>query len=111
MEFFISSNEKYYLLKVKGEMIGADCAQVSNQFINTVKALGKPVIMDLSEVEYIDSRGLGIIVFLYTHVKKKGERFLLSGVSREIMKILKVTALDTILGIYPDIESIVNNEL
>jgi len=111
MDYFISYEQKYYLLKVKGEMIGADCAQVSNQFIEKVNNLDNPVIMDLSEVEYIDSRGLGIIVFLYTHVKKKGQRFFLAGVSKEIMKILKVTALDTILSIYPDIETIANHEL
>lgn len=48
------------------------------------------VIMDLSQVNYIDSLGLGLIVGAYKSCKFKGISFRLEGVNTSIYRILKM---------------------
>jgi len=105
MEFLIKTEPKYYYLEVKGEMKTPSCHDIPVQFKEKVPLINKPVIIDLKNVTYLDSRGLGTLVFLFTHIKKAGQKLYLTGIQDEVLKIMKLTALDTIFSIYPSVES------
>ncbi len=109
MKFSITSDKKYLLIKVTGEMIAPECNQITDSFTDPVEYLAKPVIVDLTHVSYIDSRGLGVLVFLYTRIKKSGQRFFVVGVADDVKKVMRITALDTIFNLHPTLESAVTS--
>ncbi|MFZ3342055.1 MAG: STAS domain-containing protein [Terriglobales bacterium] len=49
------------------------------------------MILDLSDVPYIDSVGLGSLVATYVSHQKKGRCFVLTAVKPRVMKILEIT--------------------
>jgi anti-anti-sigma factor len=51
------------------------------------------LIIDLSEVNYISSRGLGILVDLHKKCQKNG-KLVLCGISNDVMSVLKLTVLN-----------------
>jgi anti-sigma B factor antagonist len=61
------------------------------------------VILDLSQVTYMDSTGIGTIVRNYGRVKKVGGTLRLSGVRGMVEGVLKLTQVDKIIGIYPTV--------
>jgi anti-anti-sigma factor len=61
-------------------------------------------ILDLTEVPYMDSTGLGRIVTHYTHCRDKGVRMVAAGASPRVMELFKMTNVDSIFPIIATVE-------
>jgi anti-sigma B factor antagonist len=57
------------------------------------------VVFDMSDVDYIDSAGLGLLVYMYGALNQKNGRLRLCGVCERIMSLFKVTKVDTFLDV------------
>jgi anti-anti-sigma factor len=55
-------------------------------------------ILDLADVPYIDSAGLGLIVSHYVRCEGRGVRLVLAGVSPRVVQLLEMTKVD---GFFP----------
>jgi len=58
------------------------------------------VILDLTEVPYIDSSGLGSLVGAYISRQKMGRRVALAGVNDRIFNLFEVTRTDSLFLIF-----------
>jgi anti-sigma B factor antagonist len=66
----------------------------------------RPVIVDLSQVTYIDSSGIASLVEGYQTAKKKNLRFVLVGASEAALSVLKLARLDKVFPIFERIEEV-----
>jgi anti-sigma B factor antagonist len=62
------------------------------------------VILDLSEVPYIDSSGLGSLVSAYVSRQKAGRRVALSGVNDRVLHLFEVTRTDSLFLIFDTVD-------
>ncbi len=60
------------------------------------------VVLDLTNLEYIDSAGIGSLALLFDALKKRGLELALCNVSSSIMSVLDITRFTTIIKVYPD---------
>ena len=60
----------------------------------------KGVIIDLSEVPYIDSAGLGVLLGHWSHTQRNGFKYALVGMSARVRTIFEITHTDTVLPIF-----------
>ncbi|EHR32083.1 STAS domain-containing protein [Helcococcus kunzii] len=60
--------------------------------------IDKDVIIDLKDLEYIDSTGIGAIMTVYNDVKKKDRSLTVKNANRNIAKLFKITELDKIFN-------------
>lgn len=58
------------------------------------KNRARDVVLDLSGVEFMDSSGLGLILGRYSKVTDMGGRLTLTGMSDEVMKIIRLAGVD-----------------
>ncbi len=58
------------------------------------------VIVDLSEVPYIDSAGLGALLGHWAHTQTKGEKFALTGVCKRVQTLFDITRTNAILPLF-----------
>ena len=66
--------------------------ETSNQFERAVRnERAETMILDLSDVPYIDSVGLGALVTTYVSHQKTGRYVVLTGVKKRVLKVLEVT--------------------
>ncbi|CAK8722765.1 hypothetical protein GCAAIG_12435 [Candidatus Electronema halotolerans] len=79
------------------DFIKAVCKKL-DELTDTVKA----IIIDLKQVEFADSSGLGAIVVIFQKLRAK---LLLCGISEQVEKLIKATRLDSIFKWYQDIPS------
>jgi anti-sigma B factor antagonist len=54
-------------------------------------------ILDLTEVPYMDSAGLGLIVSHYVRCQGRGVRLVAAGVSPRVLQLLEMTKVDGFL--------------
>lgn len=59
----------------------------------------KDMILDLSKVTFMDSAGIGLIMGRMKRVKVIGGKMVIRGPKPEIMKILKMSRIDSIVDI------------
>ncbi len=74
-------------------------------FEQTLKENEAPAtIVDLSQVEFIDSAGLGSLVMAHTSHERAGRRLALVGVSERTAKLLAIAGLTPVLTIFDTLE-------
>jgi anti-anti-sigma factor len=55
-------------------------------------------ILDLTEVPYMDSTGLGMIVKHYVRCQGKGVRMVAAGASERVLELFKLTKMDGVIS-------------
>jgi len=64
------------------------------------------VLADFSQVEYIDSTGIGFLIAIYTSVLKSASgQFALANLNRRVREVLELTRLASVMPIYPTEEA------
>ncbi len=67
---------------------------------------GRCVVLDLDEVKYVDSVGLGNILRTHERVRKKGGRLFLVGAHGYVKDMVISTSLDKIIPCLEDIKDV-----
>src|SRR5207244_1090159 len=67
-----------------------------------------PVVLDMSQVEYVPSLGLGSLVGLQRRLRQEGHRFVLAGLQHEIRSLLTMTRLDKLFEIRASFDEALN---
>jgi anti-anti-sigma factor len=61
-------------------------------------------IIDLTEVPYMDSTGMGMIVNHHVRCKSKGTKLIVSGVNSRVFELFKLTKVDTVIPMTSTVE-------
>lgn len=109
MKFTLDRQEKYNTLKVDEEKLDSTISpDLKSEFL-TIHGQGiKNIIVDLSDVKYIDSSGLSAILVGNRVFGESNGSFILTGVSDHAMKLIKISQLDSVLEILPTVEEAVD---
>jgi anti-sigma B factor antagonist len=62
----------------------------------------KNILLNLGDVNYIDSSGLGELVSAYTTAKNQGASLRLLNLTKKVKDVLQLTKLYTVFDIYDD---------
>lgn len=57
------------------------------------------LVLDLTEVPYVDSAGLGAIINAHVSAQHRGGRLLLTGVNDRVRKLFQMTKVESVLNI------------
>jgi anti-sigma B factor antagonist len=100
MKFQESSINEVLVVKVLESRITADVALGFKEgLVDYVKKGNKIIILDLSEVSFIDSSGLGALVGSLKTMGKDGE-LLLAGARETVTSMFKLTRMDKIFRMF-----------
>lgn len=74
-------------------------------FQGALRELKPPcLILDLSNVPYMDSAGLGVLMNFYVSAQNNHRKFFVVGVNERVQALLEMTKVDQILKIYSSLE-------
>lgn len=96
------------ILRLSGDLIGE---QISNEVMDVVaNALQQKVltcVIDISNLRYINSSGIGILITILTKFRNKGGEVYLMKPSETVQKLLVITKLNAIFQIVQNENEIV----
>ncbi|MBV7297363.1 STAS domain-containing protein [Enterovibrio paralichthyis] len=88
------------LLVVRGDMDAHGCSKVQTELDDLVTTeLKSDITMNLGEVDFLDSSGIGAIVFLFKRLKAKGHTLSLSDVHGQPMEIIKLLRINSAIAV------------
>jgi anti-sigma B factor antagonist len=89
------------ILDLKGKMTLGEGDELLKDKINSlIQQDRKQLLLNLEEVPYIDSAGLGEIVRTYTTVSRQGGKLKLLNLTKRIQDLLAITKLLTVFETY-----------
>lgn len=83
-----------------GRIVFGDEATSLRNELKKVLGTSKKVILNLGEVTYIDSGGLGTLVGVYSSARAAGADIKLAGLGQRVRDVLQITKLVTVFEVY-----------
>lgn len=91
------------ILDLSGRIILGEGSAALRDAIRDFVAKGeKLILLNLAEVHYIDSSGLGELVAAFTSVRNQGGALKLLKLTRKVHDLLQITKLYTVFEVYDD---------
>ena len=89
--------------------LGEGTMAVRNTVRDILKENGKKINLNLADVNYIDSSGIGELVSTYTTVTNAGGQLKLLNLTKKIHELLQITKLLTVFQVFDSEEAAVNS--
>ncbi len=91
------------ILDVSGKItIGEGSIEVRNKVRSLLEAGKKDILLNLGDVSYVDSSGIGELVSCYTTVTNQGGQLKLLNLTKKMQELLAITKLLTVFDTYND---------
>lgn len=89
------------VLKASGRMTLDDGPEVLRDSIRALITQDTTrIVLDLSQVTYIDSAGVGALVSAFSSARSSGGNLVLAGLTRRLADLLEITKLNTVFETY-----------
>ena len=89
----------YIVVHCQGKLVSGVCSFLYNK-VHALIPETKHIVLDLTNLEYVDSMGLGTLVRLYVACKSAGCKLELVNLGKRVKELLGLTNL---LGVFADI--------
>ena len=83
-----------------GRIVFGDESMALREAVKKIIAKDSRIVLNLAEVTYIDSGGLGTLVALYTTAANAGAAIKLASLTKRVGDLLQVTKLLTVFEVY-----------
>src|SRR6187402_1164126 len=97
------------VMDLKGDIDGASEDALQNGYREAMAQNPHAVLLNFTNVEYINSKGIAMIVMLLAQARKSGTRLLTTGLSPHYIEIFNITRLSDFMKFYPDEASALSN--
>jgi len=101
----IRQTESVSLVNVSGRLTSFEAPAFREAIQQLLKTGNRNIVLNLNELEYLDSSGIGELVGNYLSVVKKGGAMKVVGLAPKVEEVLKVTQLYQVFPEFPDEES------
>jgi len=81
--------------------MGSDSQSVEWNLAKLLKENHKKVIFDLTNVNFLDSSGIGILVMCHAKLKKAGGALRVAGAQGMVRQIIEMTNVNKLVELYP----------
>ena len=110
MEIQQREREGITILDLKGRLAVGESCSMLREGVNEQIAQGHlNIILNLQQIDYIDSTGLGSMVICYTSLQKAGGGLKLENLNRRNLELMLLTKLSTIFQIFAEEQEAVNS--
>lgn len=100
MNFSHEIRNRKLIISLSGDLIGEDNGTAIIEVVNnTIQEKVLSCIVDISNLRYINSSGIGVLITILTKFRNKGGEVYLMKPSESVQKLLVITKLNAIFQI------------
>ena len=91
------------VIDVSGRItLGEGCVQLRQMIRDELARGNKNILVNLADVTYIDSSGIGELVSAFTAVSNQGGQLKLLNLTKKVHDLLQITKLYTVFDVHDD---------
>ncbi len=108
MNFNADKYENYSIVKIGEEKVDTSLApELKSEFMTLSQDGVRSIILDMSDVKYVDSSGLSALLVGNRSFSESGA-FVMYNVTDHVMKLISISQLDKVITILPSKEEAVD---
>jgi anti-sigma B factor antagonist len=81
-------------------LTAAVAENVKSELTNIVSGNNYKVLLNLSNIKFIDSTGIGVLISALKTARQTGNAFSLCSIQKDVLSLLKLMKLDNVFDIY-----------
>ena len=89
------------VVSITGPLLLGNFFALKNELDKEQKPL---TILDLTEVEYMDSAGMGAIINYYVSAQRRGNKLIAAGCNYRVVELFKLTHVDSLIPMTATVE-------
>jgi len=98
-------------MNLQGEMDALGCTQIRTELEQVTNSdSNKKVILNMNLVSFLDSSGVGVIVFLYKRLKANGRTLEIVDVRGQPKELMELLRIDTVIPVQMSSDSNTTSE-
>ncbi len=97
-------NERNINVSLSGEIDAYTAPKIRDSLVPASEIMGTRMTIDLTEVSYMDSTGLGVFVGLFKTLRANEGDLQLVGLSDRLQRLFEITGLSEIMNINTEVE-------
>ncbi|MBU2971399.1 STAS domain-containing protein [Pseudoalteromonas sp. C2R02] len=101
-----SEQQNTLIVTLPSDFSGLSVDQYRDQFDDLVTTDKSTIVLDFGSTEFIDSSGIGAMVYLYKRIEKRGVQLLLLKVAGQPNKLMKLLRVDRTITFIDDLKSL-----
>jgi anti-sigma B factor antagonist len=107
MEFGCTNEKRgrYAVIAVRGELDAATAPQLRNELDDRVSEGEDQLVVDLCEVEFLDSAALGVLVGTLKQLRAYGGNLSLVCTQPRILHVFQITQLEEVFAIHDSVDA------
>jgi anti-sigma B factor antagonist len=94
--------QDYAIVDLKGDINSFAMETLNSVFAEASRQSTRAVMLNFSEVEYINSTGIALIVGLMSKARQNNQRLVTFGLSDHYVSIFNITRLSDYISLFPD---------
>lgn len=103
----VSERAGSVVLAVRGEIDVYTAPRLRERLIELVKEGHRQVVVDLDQVDFLDSTGLGVLVGGLKRLRTNDGDLVVVCNQPRILKVFEITGLDKVFGLHPSVDAAV----
>ncbi len=108
MEIKLRRNSSIYIIDISGEMDLYNSFELKNIVLKMMQKNIKNYIINLENVEYIDSSGIGALIYVHSALKKKNMNLRIVNVHGSVKRVIELTKLIKYFNIVNSLREAIN---
>ena len=104
-EVYAEQRDGVSVLNLKGRVDASTSGQIHENIMDEIEKGSRSIVIDFSEVNYISSAGLRVLIYASKTLAEKSGTFSLCSLNKNIEKILEISGLLKIFNVHEDIAS------
>jgi anti-sigma B factor antagonist len=98
MELKIRKNKEVYIIDIQGELDLYNSYKLKELLMKMLEKKIERFIINMEDVEYIDSSGIGALIYISSTLKKMNLRLAITNIHGSVKKVIELTKL---MGYFP----------
>ena len=87
------------VVELRGEMDAHGCTKIRLELEQITNTENINVVIEMSQVSFLDSSGIGAIVFLYKRLKARNRTLVITGVQGQPQELMKLLRIDSAIPV------------
>lgn len=99
MPLSIESTDNAHIIALQGQINSANAATVETEVLSVLQKGAKNVLLNMTELSYISSAGLRVVLVLAKRLKQAGGKLVIYGMQPHVREVFDISGFLAILNV------------
>ena len=105
MEIKERNQDGVIVIEVRGRLDSKSTAELEQKVLGLLDSDTQNLLVDMADLDYINSSGLRVLVMAYQRLKKSGGKLAISGTKDYIMEVFEIAGYHRLFNLFPNQEA------